>query len=189
MKKTQVFLLTIGYVMAFAYYGCKKSEAPAPGSEAAVEATVQTEAPGSASKAYAGNDTYFKLPNYKGGEIDLAAYAGKPVLLMFFTENCPYCRKAAPFINRVAREYAPKGLNTVGICLESDSSAAAGFAKSFDLNFPIAYKGQEAARRYKAQGVPYIYLLTKNHVIHNVWAGYDPEFDTAIKEGIEAVIK
>ena len=110
-------------------------------------------------------------------------------MVMFFTEHCPYCRKAAPFIEQMNREYAPKGLKTVGICLEETSSSAADFSKDFGLTFPVAYKGQQVARRYGTQGVPFIYLLTKDHVVHNVWAGYDKQFDGPIKKGIEEIIK
>ena len=184
MKKIQILALTIGYVLAFGYYGCKKSEAPAAGGPA-VESSVQAEKPGTA----AGQGTYFKLPDYKGGEIDLAKYTGKPVMLLFFTETCPYCRKAAPFIKKLSDRYAPKGLSTIGICVEDTPSSAAGFAKAFDLTFPIAYKGRDVSVRYKTQGVPYIFLLTKEHIVHNVWAGYDESFDDEIIKGIEEIIK
>ena len=188
MKKTQILLLAAGYTLAFGYYGCKKTEITAA-ETAAVETTAQSVAPGAPAQTYARKDTYFKLPDYKGGEIDLAAYAGKPVMLMFFTEACPYCRKAAPFMEQMNRKYAPKGLSTIGICLEETPSAAAGFAKDFSLTFPIAYKGHDTARKYKAQGVPYIYLLTRDHVVSNFWAGYDHQFDAPISRGIEEILK
>ena len=171
MKKAQILALTIGYLLAFSYYGCKKGGAPAAEDQAA-----ETSA-------------YFKLPDYKGGEVDLAAYAGKPVMLIFFTEGCPYCRKAAPFIKKMSDQYASKGLSTLGICVEDDAARAAGFAKSFDLTFPIAYKGRGVSVQYKTQGVPYIFLLTKKHIVHNVWAGYDESFDKEIIQGIEEIIK
>jgi peroxiredoxin len=187
MKKSQILLMTAVYTIAFGYFGCKKADIPAA-ETAAVEATVQAGTPGAPAKGYTPGETYFKLPDCKGGAIDLAAFAGKPVMLIFFTENCPYCRKAAPFIERMNREYSTKGLNTIGISLEDSASAAAGFAADFDLTFPLAYDGQETARRYRAQGVPFIYLLTKKHVINRFWAGYHSEFDAPIRKGIEEII-
>ncbi|OGS06999.1 MAG: hypothetical protein A2270_05870 [Elusimicrobia bacterium RIFOXYA12_FULL_51_18] len=188
MKKIQILALTIGYILAFGYYGCKKKETPAAGARA-LEASVQTETPGTTPATYAKNGAYFKLPDYKGGDVDLAAYSDKPVMLMFFTETCPYCRKAAPFIKKMNDQYASKGLNTLGICVEDAPASAAGFAKAFDLNFPIAYKGRDVATQYRTQGVPYIFLLTKKHIVHNVWAGYDESFDKDIVKGIEDIIK
>jgi len=171
MKKVQILALTIGYVLAFSYYGCKKSGAPA--GEGQAERTA----------------AYFKLPDYRGGDVDLAAYDGKPVMLMFFTETCPYCRKAAPFIKKLSDQYASKGLSALGICVEDAAAPAAAFAKAFNLTFPVAYKGRDVAALYKTQGVPYIFLLTKKHIVHNVWAGYDESFDNEIIQGIEEIIK
>jgi len=188
MKKTQVIALTIACFSAFGVYGCKKSEAPAAGAPA-VESAVQAEPQGKAYPEYVKKESYFKLPNYKGGEVDLAAYADKPVMLMFFTETCPYCRKAAPFIKKMTDKYAAKGLNTIGICVEPSPAAAEGFAKEFGLTFPIAYDGAAVARQYKTGGVPYIFLLTRKHIVHNVWAGYDESFDKDITKGIEEIIK
>ncbi|HOW89674.1 MAG TPA: TlpA disulfide reductase family protein [Elusimicrobiales bacterium] len=185
MHKTKILLLTAGYTLAFAYTGCKKADVPETDAALAVESTVQAGTP----SGYARKETYFKLPEHKGGEVDLSAYAGKPVMLMFFTEACPYCRKAAPFIERMHKEFAPKGLTTIGICLEDASSAAAGFARDFRLTFPVAYKGHDTARRYRAQGVPFIYLLSKDHSIRNFWAGYDEQFDAPIRKGIEELLK
>ena len=194
MKTNRILLLTAGYMLAFAYYGCKKAEPQAAPETAmaetpAVETTVQAETPSSKPGGYTRMKTYFKLPDHKGGEIDLAAYAGKPVLLMFFTETCPYCRKAAPFIERMNKEFSPKGLATIGVCLDNAADAAAGFAEDFGLTFPIAYKGRDTARQYRAQGVPFIYLLSKDHSIRNFWAGYDPRFDVPIRKGIEEIVK
>ncbi|HBB66000.1 MAG: hypothetical protein A2X28_01720 [Elusimicrobia bacterium GWA2_56_46] len=194
MGKTPILALSLGCIIAFTCLGCKKREVPGSAGQA-IESRVQAadaaKAPGAAGKekAYAKKDSYFKLPGYKGGDIDLASYGGKPVMLMFFTEGCPYCRKAAPFIEKMHEKYSSRGLSVIGICLEDELSAAAGFARDFNLTFPIAYKGRETAGQYRTQGVPFIFLLTKEHIVHNVWAGYDPQFDNAIIKGIEEVIK
>ena len=198
MNKKMILIVTAAHVMAFAYYGCKKSEASNPqAGSPQTEVAAQTAASDAAQalpvksteKAYTKNQSYFRLPGYKGGEIDLASYAGKPVMLMFFTEGCPFCRKAAPFIEAMNKKYSTKGLNVIGICVEDEASAAEGFAKDFALTFPVAYKGGEVSRKYKTQGVPYIFILNKAHAVHTVWAGYDPEFDAVIIRGIEEVIK
>jgi len=163
---------------------CGKKEQPA--AQAEPQATQSQAAP--ASDGYARKETYFKLPNAAGGEIDLAAYAGKPVLVMFFTETCPYCRKAAPFIQKVAASHGPKGLSVIGICVQDSAQAAKNFAQDFSLTFPLAYKGKEISRNYRTQGVPYIYLLDKGHEVYDVWEGYDPQYDGSIIKAVETVL-
>jgi len=176
---------------ALLFAACGKKEQPAPGTTAPAQEAAREQAPAAAKKAgasYVKKDTYFALPNSAGGEIDLAAYAGKPVLVMFFTETCPYCRKAAPFIQQVAASYGPKGLNVVGICVQDSAQAANNFAADFALTFPVAYKGKEISRNYRTQGVPYIYLLTAQHEIYDVWEGYDQRYDASIQKAIETVL-
>ncbi|MCM2267948.1 MAG: TlpA family protein disulfide reductase [Elusimicrobiales bacterium] len=165
---------------------CGKKEQPAPAQE---QAAVTAQAPITAAPAYQKNDSYFKLPLASGkGDLDLAAYAGKPVLFMFFTETCPFCRKAAPAVERLHKTYGPRGLNVMGICIQEDPEAALNFAKSLGVTFPLAYKGRPVYKAYKAQGVPYIYLLDKTHKLYDVWEGYDEAYDPVMVKAIETVL-
>lgn len=133
-------------------------------------------------------DTYFKLPLVSGGELDLASYSGKPVMVMFFTETCPYCRKAAPFVEKLHETYSGKGLNVVGINIRDSRQSAINFAEDFGLTFPMTYAGKGPYGLYKAQGVPYLYLLNRDHKVHKFWAGYTPEYDQSIFEAADTVL-
>lgn len=176
------FMLPLAAVLMLA--ACGKKEQPAARTEP--QAAQSPAAP--AAAGYAKKETYFKLPNAAGGEIDLAAYAGKPVMVMFFTETCPYCRKAAPFIQQLSVSHGPKGLSVIGICVQDSAQAAKNFAQDFGVTFPLAYKGKEISRNYRTQGVPYIYLLDKGHEVYDVWEGYDPQFDAPIIKAVETVL-
>lgn len=141
------------------------------------------------SKQYVKNENYFVLPSYLGKNIDLKDYAGRPVLIMFFTENCPYCRKAAPFIEKMYQKYSQSGLGVIGILVEDSSEGAKRFASDFNLSFPIAYNGSQIAKNYHVQGVPFIFLLDRNHNVYDTWIGYDPSYDADIDVTIEKVLK
>ncbi|OGS52751.1 MAG: hypothetical protein A3J79_05315 [Elusimicrobia bacterium RIFOXYB2_FULL_62_6] len=165
------------------------ADAPAPAAKQPEAAPAKAQTPAAAPKAYEKQDTYFTLPDTAGGQMDLAAYAGKPVLLMFFTETCPYCTKAAPFIEKMNKDHKAAGLSVLGVSLNNDPSYALGFAKRYGITFPLAYQGGKVARQYNARGVPFIFLLNKNHTVYNVWAGYDEAFDPEIANGIAEVLK
>ncbi|MCG2725988.1 MAG: TlpA family protein disulfide reductase [Elusimicrobia bacterium] len=138
---------------------------------------------------YQKKETYFSLPNSKGGNIDLANYAGKPVILFFFAEYCHYCKKAAPFIKGIDATYSEKGLVVLGISVDGIKDTADKFALEQNLNFPIAYDGAKISMKYKTRGVPYIFALDKNHEIVNVWAGYDEYFDAEILETVAEILE
>jgi len=176
-------------VTALALTACGKKEQPAVEAASPISGAAQPAGPVKTAKAaYVNKATYFNLPSVSGGELDLAAYAGKPVLVMFFTESCPYCRKAAPAVERLYNAYTPKGLTTIGICIQQERQAALDFGKSLGVTFPLAYDGRAVYKNYKAQGVPYIYLLDSEHKIVDVWEGYDESYDPQMIKSIETLL-
>jgi thiol-disulfide isomerase/thioredoxin len=160
---------------------CGKKEQPAPAADAQAGAAQ-------AGAGYQKKATYFKLPAAAGGELDLAAYAGKPVLVMFFTESCPYCRKAAPAVEKLSKAYGPKGLSVLGVCIEDEKEAALNFGRDLGVTFPLAYQGRPIYKNYKAQGVPYLYLLDSGHNVADIWEGYDESYDPQMIKSIEKLL-
>ncbi|HAT72044.1 MAG TPA: hypothetical protein DCS63_04435 [Elusimicrobia bacterium] len=185
MKKRLFSLAAAALVLA----ACEKKEQPAVEAVSQVTSAAQAAEPVKPAKAaYVNKATYFNLPSASGGELDLASYAGKPVMVMFFTETCPYCRKAAPAMENIHKKYGPLGLASLGICIQEDPQAALNFAESLGTTFPLAYNGRPAYKNYRAQGVPYIYLLDGRHDIVNVWEGYDESYDPQMIKSIEALL-
>ncbi|MCX5790981.1 MAG: TlpA disulfide reductase family protein [Elusimicrobia bacterium] len=177
-------LLLAGVAAGFACREKEKEAAPAAAANAqTVNAVVKIEKAKTAD--YIKKDTYFQLPALNGGKIDLKNYADRPVLIMFFSETCPYCRQAAPFLETLHKTYKERGLAVLGICIENDPGTAGRFAKDLGLTFPLAYKGMQVLRQYKAQGVPYIYLLNAEHEAFALWPGYSPQFNNSIKRAVE----
>lgn len=192
MKKTIIAVLALTFALAFAYFGPtgKKPVIAEQEQAAAVRDNGAEENPGKPAKAaaYEKKDTYFKLKNAAGGIIDLASYSGKPVLVFFFTETCPYCRKAAPSMEKLYKAYGAKGLNIIGISLEDYPEGALNYAKSLGVTFPLAYGGGDIAAHYRAQGVPYIYALDAEHKIYDVWEGYDGSYDPQIEKTVKGLL-
>lgn len=172
---------------AFLAAGCNKPQEPSQAMEKAAEASVEA-TPAVTASGYVKGPTYFNLPEHKGGRLDLAAHAGKPVFVMFFTETCPYCRKAAPFVQSVNSEYGGKGLAVMAAAHEKEAAPAARFVKDFGITFPVAYDAAATARTYQTRGVPYLFLLDREHKVYNLWAGYDASFDKEIRAAIEEVL-
>jgi len=143
-----------------------------------------------AKAIYQKKDTYFVLPNRNGGKIDLAAYEGKSVALIFFANYCPYCKKAAPFMKKLYDTYTDKGLIVLGISVDTNKETADTFAGEQNLDFPIAYDGAKISMQYKARGVPYIFVLNASHEVMDFWAGYDESYDVTMIETVaEALAK
>ncbi len=176
MKKLAIIIIASAMI-----FSCSKKDENQK-SEAQNKQTSQLQ-----DTTYTKTDFYFKLPLYTGSEIDLKDLKGKPVLVMFFTENCPFCQKAAPFMEAIHKKYSPK-LEVVGISIKPNIESAKEFASEFNLKFKVAYDGREVARRYGISGVPFIYLLNKDHTLNRVWAGYDESYANDIDKAVSKII-
>lgn len=192
MNKNNLILLS---VLALSLAACKPAEtAPASGTGPAAEAVVKAEkaAPSEPAPkpdpAYVKKDTYFKVPAVAGGDLDLAAYSGRPVMFMLFTETCPFCRKAGPALEKLHKAYGPRGLAVLGLCIQDNPQAAKNFADKLGITFPMGYGARDVYRQYRAQGVPYIFLLNKAHEAVAVWPGFDASFEGQMMQAIETAL-
>lgn len=175
MKKIGILAALFFFVL-----GCSKNEE---------KSTSQNEQNQTVSADYSKTDFYFKLPSKNGGEIDLSNYKGKPVMVMFFTENCPYCLRASGFIETIHQKYGPKGLEVIGISTRENIESAIEFEQKTGVKFQLAYKGVDIARNYGIAGVPYVYILDKKHNLYKFWAGYDKSYESEIDQSASKVLE
>ena len=70
-----------------------------------------------------------------GAQLSLASYRGKIVVLNFWGSWCPPCRVESPFLQVMATDYAPKGVQFVGLDLRDDPYNARSFLGT-DATYP-----------------------------------------------------
>ena len=88
---------------------------------------------------------------FKAGNqtIDLAHYRGKVVVTEFLSTQCPACQDCARLINRLAPEYAPKGVQFLGVAINKGAEwLVDDFVKRFDLVFPVGALGEDEGRSF-----------------------------------------
>jgi thiol-disulfide isomerase/thioredoxin len=94
---------------------------------------------------------------------------GKPAIVEFWATWCPPCRKSIPHLNEIYKEYAPKGLQVVGITDEPDQTIRA-FIKTNPIDYPVAIARQEVLETFGISGIPQAFLVNKEGNI--VWQGH-----------------
>jgi peroxiredoxin len=104
----------------------------------------------------------FSLPRLEGsGDMSLASYRGKTVVLNFFASWCAPCKREAPDLESVWRRYRSEGLIVLGV----DSGDARGDAKRFlsahGVTYPIVFDPEEklAQGAYALPGLPVTYVI------------------------------
>lgn len=108
----------------------------------------------------------FTLPDLAGRPHTLAEYLQHgPVMLVFYTTWCPYCRKEIPTLKQAYHDYAPKGLQIVAVNagLADSIENARAYAAQHTLPYPVLYDADaKIAALYGVRAVPRIFLIQQN---------------------------
>lgn len=113
----------------------------------------------------------FSLPNVDGSIVSRNQFAGKPLVVVFMCNHCPFVVHIRSALAAFAKEYQVKGFAMVGISsnftgthpqdgpdLMKKEATDAGYT------FPYLYdESQAVARAYKAACTPDIYLFDADH--------------------------
>jgi len=110
--------------------------------------------------------TLLSAPSFAAEPLDLAAFEGKVVVLDFWASWCVPCRRSFPWWNTMQARYADEGLVIIGVNLDNDAEAAAGFLREFPADFRIYYDESKAlARQFNVQAMPSSYILGRDGVV------------------------
>lgn len=93
----------------------------------------------------------------------LLPFKGKNLFIFFFSVNCSHCKKAAPHIEKLAKELSPDSLNFVAVATEhSPVKKIPEFRKNTGLTLPVFYDHLRAfSNAYGAGTVPIFTLINK----------------------------
>lgn len=110
----------------------------------------------------------FRLPDTTGNLVSLGDFSkSNALLIIFMCNHCPYVKHIRSGLAQIARDYAPRGVSTVGISsndfknypadspkLMAEEANVAGYI------FPYLYdETQDVAKAYRAACTPDLYIL------------------------------
>ncbi|MEM6656244.1 MAG: thioredoxin family protein [Planctomycetota bacterium] len=113
----------------------------------------------------------FALPNVDGSAVTLGDFAGKPLLVVFMCNHCPFVIHLADALADFAREYSEKGLAIVGVSSndvtthpDDSPDKMVDEAKARGYVFPYLYdETQDVAKAYRAACTPDFFLFDAAH--------------------------
>jgi peroxiredoxin len=113
----------------------------------------------------------FQLPDTNGRKVSRADFQGKPLLVMFICNHCPYVRHIRVGLAQIGRDYQSRGVGIVAISANDaahypqDGPAPMKLeAKDAGYLFPYLYdESQAVAKAYRAACTPDFYLFDKSH--------------------------
>lgn len=99
------------------------------------------------------------LPDTQGRSHALAQWRGKVLVLNFWATWCPPCREEMPVFSRAQTSFGPKGVQVVGLSIDTPGNVARFEAES-PLSYPLLIGGVDlldlsAAWGNAAQAMPF----------------------------------
>ncbi|SEM11547.1 Peroxiredoxin [Syntrophus gentianae] len=125
----------------------------------------------------------FKLPDLEGRSFQLSQFRGNPVLLIFSTTWCAYCRSELPHLREINGRYSSKGLEVIQIFIQESPRKVASFSSQYRLPYRVLLDERgEVAEAYRVRGVPDLILLDRNG---RVLCRRCPDLDASLKDLFE----
>ena len=116
---------------------------------------------------------------------DLTDFAGKPLMVFYFSATCGHCAHAAPQILEIAKEFAPKGLTTVSVA--SGGNNKSGIRRfiddaKFDETINVVWdEARQFGELYSNGYVPKVYLVNPDGT-YKQYAAFEKEKEDLKKE-------
>lgn len=111
--------------------------------------------------------------------LTFSQFAGKRMLLFYFSAKCPHCQHAAPYVQRLADEMGGKGYGSLAIAIKwNTEDDIRGFIRDFGVRMPVMQDDDRTfGDSYGVGTIPVIYLVNeKGEFIR--WRSFD-ENETA----------
>jgi cytochrome c biogenesis protein CcmG/thiol:disulfide interchange protein DsbE len=125
------------------------------------------------------------------GQLSLASFRGRPVVVNFWASWCAPCKSEAPALERTWREYRDRGLVVLGVDYTDASSDARRFVEKRGLTFPIVRDPTgRIGSSYRLTGVPETFVLDrKGRLVEHLLAPVDSDqnrsaFTRAIRDAL-----
>lgn len=137
-----------------------------------------------------------RLPD--GNQVLLSKFRGKVVALEFLITTCPNCKSCSSTMNRLYKEYGPRGFQALGAAVEDRASGLVpGYVRALQLTFPVGTVPRRIAADYLRWSSPHFVMpqlvfLDQKGMIRAHYVGGDPFFkdeEKNMRAQIEALLK
>ena len=129
----------------------------------------------------------WSLPGLDGKQHSLKDYRGKVVILDFWYRGCPWCIRAMPRLNELAREYQDKPVAVIGMNIDRDTVDARFVVQKLGLSYTNVL-GSEEYKKYRVHAFPTLYVIDRRGVTRDIHVGYSPDLGSKLRATVERLL-
>ena len=130
-----------------------------------------------------------ELRGPKGQRQRLADFRGKIVLLKIWASWCPDCKVLFPELDRLSREFKPRGVEVIAVNVDEHRKDADAFLKTQSHKLRVMFDpGARVADAFGARGVPASYLIDARGMIRFAHEGWDETADATYRREIMSLL-
>ncbi len=136
-----------------------------------------------------------------GQQLLLSQFRGKVVMIDFVHTTCPHCQNASSMVERLYKEYGPRGFQPLGVAFNDNASLLVPeFVKMLSLTYPVGVASRDTVLEYLQHSlaeplyVPQMVFVDRAGEIRAQHGGISDDFlkgdlEKHVREQIEALLK
>lgn len=118
----------------------------------------------------------------------LKEYRGKIVILDFWYRGCPWCIRAMPMINQIAKDFKASPVAVLGMNIDKNKDDALFVIDKMKLIYPSLQTG-DIYKKYGVTGFPTLFVIDKKGIIRDIHIGYSPDLGEKVTSKINALLE
>jgi thiol-disulfide isomerase/thioredoxin len=128
----------------------------------------------------------FMLPDLNGKQVRLKDFSNKVLIVDFWATWCGPCREEIPHLNKLYEDYRGKGLEIVGISMDTDEPAnIKKFTRDFRMEYTVVIGNGDVAQDFGLLGYPTTIIIDRKGNIIKKYTGYQPGFIREIEKTVK----
>jgi len=132
----------------------------------------------------------FQLAQLDGSELSLADLRGQGVVLVFWASWCQFCREEAPNVNKLAGDFAGRGVRVFGVNVRESQARTEAGIKNFGIRYSVLRDTDgKTTRAYNVEGIPKVLFLDREGKVryagNGVPSDYSKQLETLLAEPAE----
>lgn len=129
----------------------------------------------------------FRLAQLDGSKLTLDDLHGQPAVLVFWASWCQFCREEAPDVNKLADDFAARGVHVFGVNVRESQARTESGIKNFGIRYSVVRDTDgKTARDYNVDGIPTVLFLDREGTVRFVGNGvpsdYSKQLETLLAE-------